>query len=322
MLLNLLEYHWAEHLDDALMLLSRQDIKTVPLAGGTQLLGQQDESIQAVVDLRDVGLSYITSDTRGVHIGAMTTLQELVEAPVLKNIANGIISHAAKASAPSLAIRNAATIGGTLGAGLQSHSDLLTVFAALDVEVVLRSGSQTQINLSGGTSERPGLSLSGVTYKGKAERRVAFRSLDLDRRPNELILEVVIPPVRPVIAGAFMRAGRTFADHALINAAALVLLHEGKYQQVRLALGGLNMEPIRLQAIERHLEGKEITEPRMHQIWAALQAGINEFNPPSDESVSGVYRRVSGMSLAYRVLEEAMNVSQWRGMVASSEGRV
>jgi CO/xanthine dehydrogenase FAD-binding subunit len=252
----------------------------------------------------------------------MTTLQELVESSVLKNIATGIISHAAKASAPSLAIRNAATIGGTLGAGLQSQSDLLTIFAALDVEVVLRSGSQTQINLSGGTSERPGLSLSGVTYKGKVERRVAFRSLDLERRPNELILEVVIPPVSPVIAGAFMRAGRTFTDRALINAVALVLLHEGKYQQVRLALGGLNMEPVRLQAIERHLEGKEITEPRMHQIWAALQAGINEFNPPSDESVSGVYRRVSGMSLAYRVLEEAMNVSQWRGMVASSEGRV
>lgn len=81
------------------------------------------------------------------------------------------------------------------------------------------------------------------------------------------------------------------------------------------------MEPVRLLAVERQLEGKEISEPRMNQVWAALQSGISEFNPPSDESVSGAYRRVSGMSLAYRVLEEATNVSQWRGMVAS-EGRV
>ena len=58
MLLNLLEYHWAEHIDDALMLLSRPDIKTVPLAGGTYLLGLHDDSIQAVVDLRDLELAY------------------------------------------------------------------------------------------------------------------------------------------------------------------------------------------------------------------------------------------------------------------------
>ena len=62
MLLNLLEYAWAEHLDEALVLLSRTDMKTVPLAGGTYLLGQADDSIQAVVDLRDLELAYITED--------------------------------------------------------------------------------------------------------------------------------------------------------------------------------------------------------------------------------------------------------------------
>ena len=35
MLLNFLEYHWAEDIDEALLLLSRTDMKTVPLAGGT-----------------------------------------------------------------------------------------------------------------------------------------------------------------------------------------------------------------------------------------------------------------------------------------------
>src|SRR5215831_20257936 len=89
MLLNLLEYHWAEDIDDALLLLARTDIKTVPLAGGTYLLGLQNDSIQAVVDLRDLGLAYITEDARGIHIGAMTTLQSMADAPVLKNLAMG-----------------------------------------------------------------------------------------------------------------------------------------------------------------------------------------------------------------------------------------
>ena len=43
---------------------------------------------------------------------------------------------------------------------------------------------------SWGTFERPGLALSGVTYKGKQERRVSYSSTVFDRRPNELILEV------------------------------------------------------------------------------------------------------------------------------------
>src|SRR5947209_7072684 len=196
MLINLLEYHWAEHLDDALMLLSRTGVKTVPLAGGTYLLGVKDDSIQAVVDLRDLELAYITEDARGMHIGAMTTLQSMVDAPVLQNLANGLLARAALASSFSRLIRNSATLGGTLGAGLASQADLLTALAVMDVEVVLRSGSKTQVDLSGGTPERPGFALAGVTYKGKQERRLAFSSLSNERRSGELIIEVLIP--RPV----------------------------------------------------------------------------------------------------------------------------
>ncbi|MDQ6644836.1 MAG: FAD binding domain-containing protein, partial [Chloroflexota bacterium] len=179
MLLNLLEYHWAEHIDDALMLLSRNDIKTVPLAGGTYLLAQKDDSIQAVVDLRDLELAYISEEARAIHIGAMTTLQHMVDSPLLKNVASGLLSHAALASSFSRLVRNSATLGGTLGTGIASQADLLTALAVLDAEVVLLSGSQTQVNLSGGTFERPGLALSGVTYKGKQERRVPYNSANV-----------------------------------------------------------------------------------------------------------------------------------------------
>src|SRR5437764_13908260 len=117
MLLNLLEYHWVEQIDDALILLSRTDMKTVPLAGGTYLLGLQDESIQAVVDLRDLELAYISEDAQGMHIGAMTTLQSMAEAPELKGLAAGILSRVALASSFSRLIRSSVTLGGTLGAG-------------------------------------------------------------------------------------------------------------------------------------------------------------------------------------------------------------
>ena len=330
MLLNLLEYNWAEDLDEALILLARTDVKTVPLAGGTSLLGRDDDTIQAVVDLRDLELAYINDEKTAngkalLRIGAMTTLQTLADSPLLREIATGVLARAAKASSASLLIRNSATLGGTLATGADSQADLLTALAVLDVEVVLRSGSRTQVDLAGGTLDRPGFALSGVTFKGKEERRVSFATLGSERRPNELIIEIAMP--RPSVAsgGAFMRVGRTPTDLALLNAAAVVEVQDDRYQRVRLALGGVNMEPVRLTAVERQLEGKPATLEGgnvldVQRLASALQNGMAMFQPPSDFRASGGYRRVVGMNLAFRALEEATNVSRWRSMV-SSEAR-
>ncbi len=317
MLLNLLEYHWAEQLDDALILLSRPDTRTVPLAGGTYLLGLNDDTIQAVVDLRDLELAYITEDAQGVHIGAMTTLQSMADSPVLKELATGILARAAQASSFSRLIRNSATLGGTLGAWTASQADLLTALAVLDVEILLRSGAKTQVNLSGGTPDHPGLALPGVIFKGKQERRVPFSALNLDRRPHELITEALIPRSALASSGSFMRVGRTRTDIALINAAATVEVQDGVYRRVRLALGGVNMEPQRLQSVEQQLQGQPAD---VQTILPAVQANWSEFQPPSDFRAGSDYRRASGLNLAYRVLEEATSVARWRGIVSSEGG--
>ncbi|WP_376795851.1 FAD binding domain-containing protein [Thermogemmatispora sp.] len=318
MLPNLLEYHWVEDVDDALILLSRPDIKTVPLAGGTHLLSQNDESIQAVVDLRDLGLAYILEDQRGIRIGSMTTLQSMAEAPLLKSFLGGLLAQAAHYSAPSPLIRNAATLGGTLALGPAAQADLLTALAVVDAEIVLRSGQKTQVDLRGGTPERPGLALSGVTYKGKQERRVSYHRLLLERRPQELIIEVQIAPPGRGWGTALQRVGRSAVDVALITAAALVEVENGRYRSVRLALGGANLEPQRLTAIERQLEGQPVQDLRL--LASAIQAGLADFRPPADFRASSGYRRVCGANLAYRALEEAANIARWRD-ITSSEGR-
>ena len=329
MLINLLEYHWAENIDDALLLLARNETKTLPLAGGTYLLGLQDDSIQALVDLRDLELAYISEDTRGVHIGAMTTLQAMVDSPVLKEFAAGLLSRASQASSFSRLIRESATLGGTLGAGVASQADLLTALAILDAEAAVRSASKTQVNLSAGTAERPGLALSGVTFKGKQERRIACNSLNKERRSNELIIEVIISRPSYTSGTSFMRVGRTPTDIALLNAATLVEVKDGIYSLVRLALGGVNMEPLRMHAVEKQLVGQPVesdttaqnAETRMPiaQLQRAVQAGMADFQPPSDFRASSDYRQESGMNLAYRALEEALNISRWRGMAGRNK---
>ena len=304
MLRNLFEYHWVEHIDDALLLMARLDVKTVPLAGGTYLLGLDDESIEAVVDLRELELSYIAEDTQGLRIGTMTTLQSFVDAAATKNFASGLLARAAHASSSSRLIRNSATIGGTLGAGIASQADLLTALSALEAKVMLRSGSRTSVNLSGGTEERPGLALSGVVFKGKQERTLSSDRVLLERRPDELIVEVIVPPPKNACGASFLRVGRTQADVALLNVAALVELEQDIYRRVRVAFGGVNMEPTRSLAIERLLEGKHMDDTR--SLLDAVQAGSNEFRPPTDALVSSGYRRGSATKLAQRAIEEAV----------------
>jgi len=313
MLRNLAEYHWAEHIDDALLLLANLDTKTVPLAGGTYLLGQHDESIEAVVDLRDVGLTYLSEDARGVHIGAMTTLQSIADAPLLNELASGLLARAAVVSSSSRLIRSSATIGGTLALGPASQADVLTALAVMDALVVVRSGSKTAVNLSGGTAEHPGLALSGVVYKGKQERRISSDVLKGELRPNELIIEVVIPRPRVTCGASLMRIGRTPTDAALLNAAALVEIEHDVYRRVRLAFGGGNMEPMRVRAVEQYLEGRRIDDNQT--FLSALQAGMAEFRPPADAQVSSGYRRVSGMKLAQRVLEDAVHICRRGGTI-------
>jgi CO/xanthine dehydrogenase FAD-binding subunit len=110
-----------------------------------------------------------------------------------------------------------------------------------------------------------------------------------------------------------MRIGRTPADIALLNAAAFVQVTDGIYSRVCLALGGVNMEPVRLQAVERELEGQAVPNAAAWTQFIApiLQACMADFRPPSDFRASSGYRRTSGISLAYSVLEEATSLSCW-----------
>ena len=81
---ELIEYHKPTTLDEALKLLRRTRLKTVPLAGGTSLVPEAAPDVQAVVDLNALELSYIktsevSENLRGLEVGATTKLQTLAD---------------------------------------------------------------------------------------------------------------------------------------------------------------------------------------------------------------------------------------------------
>ena len=130
-------YHRPLTLDEAIALTSRPD--AVIIAGGTTVNADPDSRPVAAVDLQALELSGIDTDGESTRIGATTRLQDLVESalvpPVLRDLT--------RREAPNT-IRNAATVGGTIGTS-DPESELLAGLLAFDAVVTLaRAGSTTE----------------------------------------------------------------------------------------------------------------------------------------------------------------------------------
>lgn len=284
MLLNVTEYHRPETVEDALRLLSRPGVKTAPLAGGTLLVGQRDDELQAVVDLRALGLNTISEQGNQIHVGAMVTLQALVDAPLAQEMAGGILAQAAKSSAARL-IRNAATTGGTLAAGPAANADLSVALAALNAR---------------------------ATLVGLSERAVPAEAVFDELQPGELLTEIIIERPPANTEGAFLRVARSPDDVALVHAAATLLIHNGICQQASVTVGGVGMAPLRLRAAENALTGKSVDQ---EQIAAAVAAGIDTFAPQPDFRASPAYRRDVAATLARRTLEQCADAARWKQLI-------
>ena len=101
MMLKLSEYHRPRTVAEALDFLRRPGVPTLPLAGGTELLGRKDFTTQALVDLSTLGLDGLdTDEAGGLHIGAMVRLQTLVEDSRVRNFAGGVLSEAGRRGPP------------------------------------------------------------------------------------------------------------------------------------------------------------------------------------------------------------------------------
>jgi carbon-monoxide dehydrogenase medium subunit len=262
---------------DALRLLARPDWHSVPLAGGTWLVAQRDPAVEAVVDLSALNLAFIEWRGRRLRLGAMTHLQSLVASPQTRRLANGLLAEAARHAAPR-AIRNVATLGGTLVSG-RSASEIALALLALDAQVVIRAPARRAVSLDAFLIHR-------------AEYLPA----------TGLILEVVVPPIPTHAGAALAEINRTPRDRAIVNAAALVARKGDVCRMARLALGGVAPDPIRLPSVEAMLIGQVLEQDLLARIAHDVSAAIDS---PSDARASAEYRREMAGVVAARALRQA-----------------
>jgi len=110
------EYHRPHTMDEALALLARPDIATIPLAGGTAI-DRTGPGTLALVDLQALNLDGLSESGANLEMGAMLTLQRLLEY-IEANNNTGLAAWAALKRVIQLEstynLRQVATTAGTL----------------------------------------------------------------------------------------------------------------------------------------------------------------------------------------------------------------
>jgi len=132
------EYHRPHTIDEALALLARAKPTSIPLAGGTAIDRTARQPF-ALVDLQGLGLDRITRRGNTLEIGAMVTLQAMLDSAVPDALAEVIRLEATHN------LRQAARAAGTLVAA-SGRSPFTTALLALDALLTVLPGPE-QIGL-------------------------------------------------------------------------------------------------------------------------------------------------------------------------------
>ena len=269
-------------IDEAIaMLADGGDREVKPLAGGQSLIAMMNLRLsrpEVLVDLGELAeLRYLDVDADScLRVGAMTRQRTLEKSSLVRDgwptlsDALSLVAH--------VPIRNRGTFGGSL-AHADPAAELCAVGLALDARVILRSER--------GTREVP----AGELFLGP------FTTI---LEPDELLTEIVVPPVPPRTGSAFEEMARRRGDFALAGVLAVLTAGPGgTIADARLAYISLGPSAFRSAAAERLLRG---ADGGADAFAAAAAAAVAEMAPASDTQASGDFRRHLARVLTRRAL--------------------
>lgn len=278
------EYHRPASVEEALSLLAEHGYDAKLLAGGQSLVPAMNFRLAqpaVLIDLNRVaGLGGISEADGGVRIGAMVR-QAAAErsatvasgAPLLAETLP-FVAHAQ--------IRNRGTIGGSI-AHADPAGEVGAVMLALGARFHLRGPNGTRVVAA-------------------ADFFTGLFGTALE--PEEMLVEVEVPPAAPRTGWAFDEVSRRHGDYALAGLAAQVEVDEaGRCTAARIALLGVSDAPVLANEAAAALVGSEPTEDAIRA--AAEAASQRDIDPPGDIHASPDFRRQLTGVLIRRVLPRA-----------------
>jgi carbon-monoxide dehydrogenase medium subunit len=210
-------YARASDIEQALELLAEPDAKII--AGGQSLIPVMKLRIarpSLVVDISRLELRGVEIRDDELHLGPLTTWDELLEAPELRRPALAAIAECASGIG-DLQVRNRGTVGGSL-AHADPASDMPAVLLALGATLQLRSPAGERIVALADFLRGPFTTALGA---------------------QELITDVVIPLPAPGSGSAYVSVEHPASGFALAGAGALA----GPAGERTVALTGVGGQP-------------------------------------------------------------------------------
>lgn len=134
------KFYSPQKIRDALDLISENDSKI--LAGSTSLGKAKNMKIKKMVNIMKLPLSYVREDEKNIYIGATTTIQDLLENPIIQNKFPFI--HSALLKFGAWGIRTMATVGGSVFTSFP-WSDVTPLFMVLDAKVFIISKNEERL---------------------------------------------------------------------------------------------------------------------------------------------------------------------------------
>ena len=277
-------YVSAKDVAHAVALLGEHGAKAKILAGGTDLLVELKHAIhnpEIIVDVsRLAELKDIVIADDGLHIGALATHADIMNAPIISGMFPALVE--AAHSIGAVQTRNLGTLGGNLITCVPSV-DSGPALIALDAVVTVASAE-------------------GERRMPLAELFVGPRKTSL--KPGDLLIDIIIPKDNLDKPAAFEKFGlRKGQALALVNVGASFWVGDKSvFKAPRIALGAVAPTVIRAPKAEAYLAGRTISVEAMAEVG---RIAATEAKPISDFRASAEYRRELIAVLVKRALANA-----------------
>ncbi len=282
---DLKEFCFPESYGDVAGLLDRYGDGALLVGGGTFVHGLEArgllDGVQALINLRKLGLDAIEPEKDGVRIGASVTFTDLERIPGIESPAFGALRDAL--ACPPAQISNLATIGGSIAASCPFF-DVPAAFQVLDGVV----------NIQGA---------SGIRELQLQEFNTGLFQNTL--AGDEYISSLFLPKQGSRSASAYLKLETNANDLALVGVAVRFTVGLlGKCNDARVVLGGgLSDTVVRSPVAESILNG---AKPGDQVFLQAADSIIHDIEPISDHRCSAAYRAAMGKVFTRRALHKAL----------------